>query len=113
MFETIKKTLEERDREITSRIQKIGADKKRSKGPLNADSSEQVVELENNEVLDGIDDISRHELSEIRSALTKMANGTYGVCEDCDDQIPLKRLEALPYAIRCIACEEKSEKAGA
>ncbi len=112
MFENIRKQLEEREQQIVTRIQNIDADKTKEDGPLNADSEEQVVELENIEVLDGLDEMSREELADIRAALDKIADGSYGTCTDCNESIPIKRLEALPNAIRCIQCEEKSEQAG-
>lgn len=113
MYKNIKKLLEQKEREITNRIQKIDADKTRTSGPLSADSGEQVVELENNEVIDGIDDLSRNELDEIRAALKKIADGTYGMCEACQKPIPIDRLEAIPNAARCIQCEEEHENAEA
>jgi RNA polymerase-binding transcription factor DksA len=102
--------LEAREREILSRIQNIDSDKKRSTGPLNADSEEQVVELQNNEVMDGLDDITRQELDDIRAALAKIEDGSYGICASCNEPIPEKRLEALPYATRCVRCEEEHEQ---
>lgn len=109
MHAKIRNALEAREREILSRIQNIDKDKKRTKGPLSADSEEQVVELENNEVLDSIDDITRRELDDIRAALAKIEDGSYGICTSCNKPIPEKRLEALPYAVRCVGCEEEHE----
>lgn len=45
-----------------------------------------------------------------RVALTIIADGSYGTCVDCDGAISPKRLEAMPEAIRCIACEKRAEK---
>jgi DnaK suppressor protein len=44
---------------------------------------------------------SRRELGQIDAALTRMDEDDFGVCVDCGMDIPLERLEALPYAIRC------------
>ena len=49
------------------------------------------------------------ELREIRTALTRMDDGSYGVCADCGTDIPLARLQAQPAALRCIACQERFE----
>jgi RNA polymerase-binding protein DksA len=46
----------------------------------------------------------RDTLSDIDEALTKLDNGTYGVCENCGRQIGEPRLEAMPAARLCIAC---------
>jgi DnaK suppressor protein len=47
----------------------------------------------------------------IRAALTRLANGEYGVCGDCDEEIPEQRLRALPFATRCRSCQEDHERA--
>lgn len=49
-------------------------------------------------------------LLKIDSALSKIDNGTFGFCEDCDELIAIKRLEARPEAEFCILCAEKSEQ---
>ena len=48
-------------------------------------------------------------LSEIRSALDRISDGTFGVCEDCGERIPAKRLEVLPWARYCVSCQESLE----
>jgi DnaK suppressor protein len=42
-------------------------------------------------------------LDEVRRARRRVADGTYGVCEVCGEPIPAGRLEARPWANRCIA----------
>ena len=49
-------------------------------------------------------------LGKIEHALKKMDEGEYGLCEECDDQISLKRLMARPEAQLCIQCKEAQEK---
>jgi DnaK suppressor protein len=49
----------------------------------------------------------RDNLREVDRALAKMDLGTYGVCERCGQPIAQERLEALPWAILCIACKQK------
>jgi RNA polymerase-binding transcription factor DksA len=45
----------------------------------------------------------------VRDALAKLASGTYGNCETCHRPIPVARLEAVPYARRCLSCQERME----
>jgi len=45
------------------------------------------------------------------AALTRLANGVYGVCVDCGEKITQARLEYRPEAARCLACQEKFEDA--
>jgi DnaK suppressor protein len=50
------------------------------------------------------------ELRRIDTALARLSEGSYGVCEDCGQRIPEARLEAEPTALRCIRCQELYEK---
>lgn len=51
-------------------------------------------------------------LGEIERALTRLADGTYGQCENCSQPIPPRRLEALPFATLCVACQSMADKRG-
>jgi RNA polymerase-binding transcription factor len=44
-------------------------------------------------------------------ARARIAEGSYGVCEDCGQQIAPERLEALPDATRCVRCQAAWEQA--
>jgi DnaK suppressor protein len=48
-------------------------------------------------------------LHKIEKSLVKMELGTYGYCEDCEEPLDIKRLEARPVANLCIACKEDQE----
>jgi DnaK suppressor protein len=53
-------------------------------------------------------------IKKVRKALNRVENGTFGICEECDDNISIKRLKARPVTTQCIDCktkEEASEKA--
>jgi DnaK suppressor protein len=50
-------------------------------------------------------------LSRIDVALSRLAAGEYGACVDCKGEIAPRRLRALPFAVRCQACEERREQA--
>lgn len=49
-------------------------------------------------------------LQEVNTALHKFQEGTYGLCENCGEPIPEKRLRAMPEATHCINCQSKLEK---
>ncbi len=57
-------------------------------------------------------EVESRELSNIEMALEKMREGSYGKCEGCNDNIPLVRLQALPYATYCIECKQEMERTG-
>jgi DnaK suppressor protein len=74
-----------------------------------ADSQEQAQELENAEVVDALGNEARSEISKIAKALDQIKHGTYGICMDCGEAIPMARLEAYPFADRCIRCATAAE----
>jgi DnaK suppressor protein len=49
------------------------------------------------------------QLTQVRSALDRMEDGSFGECMQCGNMIGEKRLEALPWTPYCIACQEKIE----
>jgi len=49
-------------------------------------------------------------LRNVRSALARIADDTYGVCMHCDEEIKPKRLEAVPWAKFCIRCQEAADR---
>jgi DnaK suppressor protein len=52
----------------------------------------------------------REKLMLINEALERIEDGTYGFCEDCDEEIGLKRLEKQPWASLCITHAEERER---
>jgi len=50
------------------------------------------------------------ELRALEAALKRVADGTYGLCADCGEDIPFARLHAQPGAGRCLACQQRHEK---
>lgn len=72
--------------------------------PLDADFSEQAIDLADDEALAGVDAVLRREIADIRLALHRIANGTYGTCGNCGAEIRKGRLEAMPTATLCIEC---------
>ena len=52
----------------------------------------------------------KFELIQIEAALNRMDKGNFGTCEECDAEIPVKRLRVRPDAILCLYCQETAEK---
>jgi DnaK suppressor protein len=48
---------------------------------------------------------------DLRAAIGRVDEGTYGICVDCEEPIASRRLEAVPWACRCRACQESFENA--
>ena len=49
-------------------------------------------------------------LTLVESALERVEEGVYGVCEECGVKIPKARLNAIPYAPTCVKCAEQLER---
>ena len=75
-----------------------------------ADVGDRASEGFEDELAAGLLSIESGQLDEIESALQRIDKGTYGLCADCGKPIPRKRLEILPFARRCLACEGNKER---
>jgi DnaK suppressor protein len=64
-----------------------------------ADLATETFERERDQAIDESFDVK---LQEVNAALQRMEQGTYGVCDMCENQIPYERLEALPWTAYCV-----------
>lgn len=106
--QAIKALLLEKKKELLTRVKNISADltqnDRRSK-----DFAEQVVDTENDDVLHALKKEGERELKQINIALEKIEKGNYGICALCHEEIPAKRLKAVPFAEYCLSCLEDKE----
>lgn len=58
-----------------------------------------------------IKDLFARQLDAIDTALARISDGSYGLCENCGREIPLERLEVLPTATRCVNCQQLQDQA--
>jgi DnaK suppressor protein len=49
-------------------------------------------------------------LRQVRGALARIADGSYGICNHCEEEISLKRLNAVPQTAYCIKCQEAADR---
>lgn len=75
-----------------------------------------VLDSAEQSVADMLADARIHEIeqevaeqADVTAALARLANGSYGVCIDCGDDIGIPRLDAYPTAKRCIRCQTHFE----
>jgi RNA polymerase-binding transcription factor DksA len=100
-LEQRKAKIEERIAELTAQMQKISDDLDQ---PLPADLADQAIDLEDDEVLSGLGLSNQKELRLLNDALKRIADGSYGICAKCGDDISPERLDAVPYAVTCRKC---------
>lgn len=55
-------------------------------------------------------DREREKIHSIDEALLRIDEGDYGICEECDEDIPLGRLKAMPFTRHCVKCKSDLEK---
>ena len=51
-------------------------------------------------------------LREVKAALSRIRDGSFGTCVDCEAEISAKRLAAVPWASRCIQCQTAADQEG-
>jgi len=49
-------------------------------------------------------------LRDVENAIERLAQGSYGICVDCGEEIPMARLQAAPCAMRCLECQQRSSR---
>ena len=92
--------------ELTRRSNSIEADIHHKTEPVEKDFAEQVTQREDDDVLSAIDEEAKQTVHLIDAVLARIKNGTYDICTICGEEIPEKRLAALPYVTTCVNCAE-------
>ncbi|MBL8810960.1 MAG: TraR/DksA family transcriptional regulator [Planctomycetaceae bacterium] len=69
-----------------------------------SDWEENAVEMEADEAMAAVGDVTKKEIQEIRLALSRLSSGTYGVCVTCGKPIAPERLSELPSTSTCSRC---------
>jgi DnaK suppressor protein len=74
------------------------------------DIYDQASNERDRELLLLLGDREREKIRNIDEALARLEEGEYGICEDCEEEIPLGRLKAMPFARLCVKCKADLEK---
>jgi len=113
-LETLRTALE---RQLASLRQQIGDELAEEANERYRDLAGEVTDLEDEAVgaeIAGTDNaLIGHEVDEVRAiedALARIADGSYGTCIECGDEIEYERLSAYPVCTRCEPCQEVHEK---
>ena len=79
---------------------------------LNSDMLDQIQHAQEREMAIGNLERASTRLSEVRSALQGIQRGAFGICLDCEQEISMKRLTAVPWTTSCLACREAADRTG-
>ncbi len=93
--------LKARMAQLSERVERLEEDLRQ---PLDRDFAEQATGTEASDANEALEGASRAEIAQIRAALGRIEDGTYGICVTCGESIAPARLEALPFAQHCIDC---------
>ncbi len=91
-----------------NRAMKSGADSQ--SGEPSGDIYDQASSERDRELGLLLGDREREKLRNIDEALLKIEEGEYGICEECEEEIPLGRLKVMPFARYCVKCKTDIEK---
>lgn len=69
-----------------------------------------ALDTAQDEISSQLAEVESRELAHIEKAIKRMDAGHYGKCEACNTNIPMARLQALPYATLCINCQREQEE---
>jgi RNA polymerase-binding transcription factor len=104
-----RRLLEDRKREILEEAE-------RALGALNTKAEEACADPSDRASLESdrafllrLRDRERKLLSKIDEAVARIEDGSYGLCEECGDQIGIERLKARPVTTLCIGCKSAQE----
>ena len=100
-YTALRAQLQTRLNTLANRADRIEAD---LRTPGDRDWPDRAIEQENDEVLEGLDDITLAEVRDLRDAIGRIDRGIYGTCTMCGEPIAAARLAALPAARTCLRC---------
>ncbi len=109
-MEELRKRLLEMQKSILTDLQ---IDKEKSKNAISGDIGDEIDhanEDRNRELYQLLCERDQAKLEQIQEALDAIDAETYGVCDDCGDNIGRKRLIALPFTKLCVDCKGEQER---
>jgi DnaK suppressor protein len=105
-----KKILLKEREDIIGEVKQISESSKEMGQDGIQDIGDEAANIYNKQILLSLSENERVRLQEVDEALDRIANGTYGTCEECGGPISLKRLEVRPVAKYCVPCLMNLEK---
>ena len=113
----LKKKLEENKQNIEHQLSKVAKKDNTVEGnyrtpfpEIGNQIDENAQEITEYEQSLSIEHSLEEELKLVNEALEKMANGKYGFCENCQQEIPYERLAIRPQSVMCIVCKSQKEQ---
>lgn len=110
-IERFRKRLLAREEELQEDISRFENEAREARSAEVEDPIDQVTSSEMKAAGFQVGTVAAATLSEVREAIRRIDEGTYGICIDCDRPIEAARLEAVPWTPYCLADQEKHDRA--
>ena len=113
-YDILRSRLESEQKRLTHELEQLRAsirpaDERREGSPFGK-REEEATEASELETRLELERRIRDQLAAVEHALFKFEQGTYGLCDNCDQPIDPERLEALPQASLCLSCKASQAK---
>ena len=108
--ELYRKRLESKQEELMRLVAKTEQDGRSVDEDVTQDIADKAANSYTKEFLFHQSDDNRRILLLVQEAIGRIKGGEYGLCVACQEEVQVKRLEAVPWARHCIECQEKQEQ---
>lgn len=109
-FKELKEKLEQQCQETRGFLSRLEIETRSLEQGIPQDSADLSVLNLSQETLFEQASQRRQQLRRIEGALKRMERGSFGICQGCEQEIPLRRLDALPWTQYCLQCQQMIEQ---
>jgi DnaK suppressor protein len=111
-YEPLAAMLRERHRAATEQLesQTAAAMSLRGSGFEPGDAADLGTQAAETEQLDMVTAALQQQVLKLEDAMQRHEAGTFGKCEACAGQIPVERLEVMPWATHCVPCQQRADR---
>jgi DnaK suppressor protein len=108
--DTYRKRLLDKQEELMRLVSKSDQDGREADEEGTQDLADKAANAYTKEFLFHQSNDNRQILTMVNEALDRIKDGSYGICQVCEQEVQTKRLEAVPWARHCIECQEKEDR---
>ncbi|HXJ93762.1 MAG TPA: TraR/DksA family transcriptional regulator [Terriglobia bacterium] len=108
--DTYRKRLLDKQDELMRLVSKSDQDGREADEEGTQDLADKAANAYTKEFLFHQSNDNRQILTMVNEALDRIKEGSYGICQVCEQEVQTKRLEAVPWARHCIECQEKEDR---
>lgn len=107
-IDALKRLLTKERTDTLARVKELMREQARNGGQPPADEMDVARSLSEIDTHAALFDRAQERLGAIDAAIARLGTGVYGVCARCGDEIPLARLEVIPFAQYCVDCQNEA-----